>query len=245
MRVVYVKRNVSAPHSRALHPRTRSEAARAWRWPVPRVLRRFQPSSVLSWDAILLQAAMAAFQLPAITRAAVQAWRIPVWLFAPTGWLNLTQNFTAALLGCALSLHGVLHRRCWHLLCNATSMKRALLISLFKSFSLSYCSLGVAAYKATRRPALTVSVASATGALRAIAREVLTSGVLEPKDEVDTGTQVSGNRPGAARGLQFDGQGRRSDRADRSVDVRHGARRGPSQPSPGHRRSAAPEGRAR
>ena len=67
-------------------------------------------------------------------------------------------------------------------------MKRALLIS--GSASLVVLLLGVAAYKATRRPALTVSVATATRG--AIAREVLTSGVLEPRDEVDTGTQVSG-----------------------------------------------------
>ena len=67
-------------------------------------------------------------------------------------------------------------------------MKRALLIS--GSASLAVLLLGVTAYKATRKPALAVSVASVTRG--AIAREVLTSGVLEPRDAVDTGTQVSG-----------------------------------------------------
>lgn len=67
-------------------------------------------------------------------------------------------------------------------------MKRALLIS--GSALLGVLLLGSAAYKATRKPAVAVSVASASRG--SIAREVLTSGVLEPKDAVDTGTQVSG-----------------------------------------------------
>src|SRR6188472_4265771 len=48
----------------------------------------------------------------------------------------------------------------------------------------------IAAYKFPHQPSVVVSMASVTRG--AIVREVLTSGVLEPRDAVDTGTQVSG-----------------------------------------------------
>jgi HlyD family secretion protein len=50
--------------------------------------------------------------------------------------------------------------------------------------------IAAAAYRAAHEPALQVVSAAATRGT--ISREVLTSGVLEPKDAVDTGTQVSG-----------------------------------------------------
>ena len=55
---------------------------------------------------------------------------------------------------------------------------------------LGIAAIATIAFNAWRRPALTVSFASATRG--SISRQVLTSGVLEPKSAVDTGSQVSG-----------------------------------------------------
>ena len=65
--------------------------------PVPRVLRRFQPSRFLSCDAISFRRQWPCSSYPRY-RAAAQAWRTPAGCSAATLWLNRTQTFTAALL---------------------------------------------------------------------------------------------------------------------------------------------------
>ena len=76
----------------------------------------------------------------------------------------------------------------WHPSCIRDSMGRRLVVPLVALFSLA--SVMLAAFCSSRTPALAIQFAEAsTGP---IAREVLTSGTLEPARVVDTGTQISG-----------------------------------------------------